>query len=653
MKRNLTTCLIVFLLSCVIAPQPASALETKSDSTADPAVIDFLAEGLDLYRAKQYEAALPLLLSGLEVENEPARLARARIALARIFLTEKKYDRALAQIAAIPAKLRDTEARYLEGRALLAIDLTADGIATLQAIDATELMPGDQLIRFRLLAESLSALGDQHKALWFAHQGLRLAPPGKVSRFYEIARTIIAQKIDARTLPEIAFMFHDSPVGAAARLEMVRQALSREDREQARRQIEQANIGVIPGRYRNEAIQLYSTLTGESWLQPAIGVVLPLSGRFSAFGELVKRGMELARKDQPAESQPIRFLYRDGAADPARSRQAVRQLSTEDKALAIAGPITGAAAEAAARQAEAEKIPMMALSQQKGLPEIGPYVFRNSLTARLQAQELARYAVEELGMTSFGVLYPDNRLGIEMYDYFAEEVKKRNGLVIAAESYGEEDTDFGRQIRLLKGEDPSAGQEMTHQEILEDLFVPDFPPVAFDALFIPDYAERVAMIAPQLAYYGIEELPLLGISGWNSPELLRLAGSFVEGAIFVDGFFAYSPYPFVQEFVNRYFETYGEEPTILEAQGFDAANIFYTLVNRHDVRTRNDLRLALSRLSNYPGVTGATTFNMVGDADKVLFVLQVHNGNFVQINGPADIRKEESGNAVENPMFTD
>ncbi|NIQ94532.1 MAG: hypothetical protein GWN87_10185, partial [Desulfuromonadales bacterium] len=64
--------------------------------------------------------------------------------------------------------------------------------------------------------------------------------------------------------------------------------------------------------------------------------------------------------------------------------------------------------------------------------------------------------------------------------------------------------------------------------------------VDFDALFIPDYADRVGMIAPQLAYYGIEELPLLGINGWNSPDLLRVAGAFVEGAIFVDGFFAYS-----------------------------------------------------------------------------------------------------------------
>jgi branched-chain amino acid transport system substrate-binding protein len=106
----------------------------------------------------------------------------------------------------------------------------------------------------------------------------------------------------------------------------------------------------------------------------------------------------------------------------------------------------------------------------------------------------------------------------------------------------------------------------------------------------------------------------------------------VEGAVFVDGFFRYSGYPFVKEFVNRSFERYGEEPTILEAQGFDAAGIMLSLAGRADVRTRDELRRALARLQNYPGVTGATSFDERGDAQKVLFLLQVKNGNIVQIN---------------------
>nr|NIS41436.1 ABC transporter substrate-binding protein [Desulfuromonadales bacterium] len=168
-------------------------------------------------------------------------------------------------------------------------------------------------------------------------------------------------------------------------------------------------------------------------------------------------------------------------------------------------------------------------------------------------------------------------------------------------------------------------EEMNEEERLADLFTEDkqeFDPATFDALFIPDFAERVGLIAPQLAFYGLEDVQLLGINGWNSPDLLRMAGRYVEGAIIVDGFYLYSSYSFVKEFVNHYYETYGREPTILEAQAFDAAGIMLSLLTDESIRGRQDLRLALSQIKNYPGVTGATSFDIEGEADKILFLLQ-------------------------------
>lgn len=648
--RNLSVNTLILLLLLVLPSGTVRAEDRDLFGAEPPVAIDLLSEGLELYRAGQYEAALPMLQSTLDVESDPTRLYQAHLALARIYLHKKKFDAALSEVAAIPVAMRDDEARYLEGRALLAIHLTAEGVVALQGVRPEKIAPVDRVNRLRALAEGNAGLGQYQQALWFAHQAMRGAASADISALYDFSQQLVDKRINGELLPEIAFMFADSPVGAAARLRLVENALADGDQQQARTQVAQLNIGLIPASHRSEAIKLYTRLTGESWLQRAVGVVLPLSGRFSAFGNLVRRGMDLALEMQDNDESGVRFLYRDSEADPVASREVVRKLSVSDKALAIAGPITGSASEAAAEQAQTEKIPLLTLSQRSGLPEIGPYVFRNSLTSRLQTQELARYAVEELGMSSFGVLYPDNRLGREMARLFSEEVKKRNGLVTDIESYGDEDTDFGRPIKLLKGDDPGFNEEeMSEQEILEDLFIPDFPPVSFDALFIPDYADRIGMIAPQLAYYGIEDLPLLGINGWNSPDLIRLAGPFVEGAVFVDGFFAYSKYPFVEEFVNRYFARYGEEPTILEAQGFDVANIFMTLLNRDDVRTREDFRLALSQLANYPGVTGATTFNLVGDAEKVLFLLKVENGNIRQINGPDHLENEipiEEGDAL-------
>ncbi|HKK02075.1 MAG TPA: penicillin-binding protein activator, partial [Desulfuromonadales bacterium] len=271
------------------------------------------------------------------------------------------------------------------------------------------------------------------------------------------------------------------------------------------------------------------------------------------------------------------------------------------------------------------------------LPQIGDEIFRDSLTSRLQVETLVKYAMDEKGLTTFGILAPQNNLGKEMADLFTKEVEARGGQVVDVETYPEAATDFRRQIRLLQGLNPDIPEPSdqsasgNNDKDLEDLFVPD-PTPPFQALFIPDYAERIGLIAPQLAFYGLENVQLLGINGWDSPDLLRNAGPYVEGAVFVDGFFRYSPYPFVKEFVNLYYKKYGEDPTILEAQGFDAAGILLSVLDQPGIKTRDDVRKALSEVQNYPGVTGATSFGGDGDAQKVLYLLQVKNGDIVQIN---------------------
>jgi ABC-type branched-subunit amino acid transport system substrate-binding protein len=257
----------------------------------------------------------------------------------------------------------------------------------------------------------------------------------------------------------------------------------------------------------------------------------------------------------------------------------------------------------------------------------------------MQARALARYAILDQGFHSFGILAPENRLGREMSELFTEEVLRLGGLIIDEQTYPEDANDFRPQILHLMGK--SAERERTdyrpktEDQVLDDLFhadEPNYPPTTFDALFLPDYADRVGLIAPQLAFYGIQDFPLLGISGWNSPELLRLAGRYVEGAVFVDGFFLESPHPFVKEFIDIFVETYGEPPSLLEAQAFDCANILFSQLENPNVTDRASLRAAIANLQNYPGVTGSTSFDFTGEADKVLFQLQIKNGAIRQLN---------------------
>ena len=629
-QRQFTQTVLFVLLAFVLAfPAPLCA-ETETNNT-------LLDEAMQLYTDGDHAQALPQLLFLLESADEEMPMIEARIAVSNIYLNNGQSDSALAQISKVPPTLRNDQTRLLEGQILLKTGLYDEGIATLKRVDEQKLSPVDRADLLTDLARGTAGQGELFPALWFVHRALQLAQsPKQESEAFALAMGLLSAEETTPQLPEIAFMFANTPIGAAAAIRQVEQSVTAGRIDLARAQIVQVDIAVIPGDYRKPAILLYTELTGQDWLQRSVGVVLPLTGKYAAYGEFVRRGMQLALDGAPNETG-VRFLFADGAADETKSREAVRSLLRNEKVVAVTGAITGSAAEAVAEQAQREHVPLLTLSQRDGLPETGPYVFRNSLTARQQAETLARYAVLDQGLTSFGVLYPENRLGKNMAELFTEEIEKLEGEVIALESYEDSANDFGRQIKVLRGENPYAvDKDLSDEELLADLFVPDTPPVDFEALFIPDYADRIAVIAPQLAYYGIENIPLLGINGWNSPELLSTVSRFVEGAIFVDGFFAYSPYPFVKEFVDRYFEKYGEVPTFLQAQGYDIAGILLSALSDPNIRTRDDLRLALSQLQTYPGVTGATTFNLIGEANKTLYLLQVRNGNIEQLNSLVD-----------------
>jgi ABC-type branched-subunit amino acid transport system substrate-binding protein len=488
----------------------------------------------------------------------------------------------------------------------------------------------DPVLSLAAHAEARAASGEPLQALLFIHQALAVSAGTRSEELLAQAHGLLRDHLDDAELAEAAFMFRGSPVGQDALLQQALRAAAHGDTEVARRLAESLMQGGAPFPYRPEAVRLWERLTGQGWLRRAVGVLLPLSGRYANFGEMVRRGMDLALEiHQAGGKKPDRFLYRDTGADPVMSEKAVIELVEGEQVLAIAGPLTGAAAQAAASQAQQLSVPLLTLSQKDGLPEAGDYVFRDSLTSRQQVVTLVRYAMDEQKLTAFAVLSPANRLGREMAELFASEVERRGGRIAARQSYPENITDFRRQIKLLRGEDPDAPDP---EPSGAGGTASPTKPLPFEALFIPDYADRVGLIAPQLAFFGIENHLLLGINGWNSPDLVRLAGRFVEGAVFVDGFFRDSPHPLVQEFVDRYSEKYGEEPSILEAQGYDAASILLLLLDRAEIRTREDFRLALSRVRNYPGVTGATSFTQQGDAEKKLFLLQVQDGNIVQIN---------------------
>jgi ABC-type branched-subunit amino acid transport system substrate-binding protein len=582
-----------------------------------------LRQGIELYQAGETPEALDVLRSFVVRNSDSPLLPEAYLWLARIFTDKGQPEEALLYLNKIAEKELRPEMRLLKGVALVRAGRHDQGISLLQGVENEKLAPVDRQLHLLSLAQGHAAKGLFLPALSFLYTALNL-PAAPAEELLRQAHALLRERLKDAELEEAISLYGNSAIGEDARLQKAERALAAGESLKARLLLAEVARSGIPFPQREEAMLLLERLLGENGVERSVGVILPLSGRYATFGEQVRRGMELAR--QVHGDSTVRFHYVDADGEAEKSAQAVSELAMGERVMAIAGPLTGAAAMAAAARAEQEQVPLLTLSQREGLPEVGNYVFRDSLTSRLQVQALANHAIAEK-ITTFGILYPENKLGREMAELFEQEVTARGGKITDKQSYAESATDFRQQVRLLQRRDPAVPdrddlpKEKANQEKIH-----------FQALFIPDYAERVGLIAPQIVYYGLEGMQLLGINGWNSPDLLRLAGKFVEGAVFVDGFFLDSPHPVVSKFVRLYTEKYGEEPGILEAQGFDAAGILLAVFKDPTVKSRETLRQALANVRNYQGVTGTTSFNPQGEAEKSLFLLQVQNGKVVQIN---------------------
>ena len=356
-----------------------------------------------------------------------------------------------------------------------------------------------------------------------------------------------------------------------------------------------------------------------------IGCILPLSGRNAAYGNNALDAVLLAAGVfNAAKETPIRVLIEDSRSEPAVAGAAVGKLASAG-VTCILGPLGSQEALEAAKEAQRLKVPILTLTQREGITGTGDYVFRDFLTAAMQVRTVVQYAQAELGLRRFAILYPEDPYGQEMARLFREEVLRKGGEIRKEASYKTDQTDFGDEIRALAGLSP-------------DNPAPDVPVIAppkpnpgFEALLIPDSSSRVAMIVPQLAYHDVTGIRLLGTSGWDSPELLETDPERLQGAIFVDGFFANSFRPAVNRFIEAFYMAYRREPDTMEALVYDAADMAVRLVIENRGGTREDFRKSLMQVKGYQGVTGKTSFSSSRDAEKELFILTVKDGQIIQV----------------------
>ncbi|MCK5097402.1 MAG: penicillin-binding protein activator [Desulfobacteraceae bacterium] len=355
-----------------------------------------------------------------------------------------------------------------------------------------------------------------------------------------------------------------------------------------------------------------------------IGVLLPLTGYYQLAGHRVLDAIQLAVNEFNNTQSTIVFhlLVKDTASDQATAAKAVKKLEKE-KVSCIIGPMV--TVRSAAIESNNLGIPMILMSQKSNVTKIGQFILRNYMTPTMQIRAGISYFLDKYGFTRFAILYPNEKYGIAFKNAFIDTISMYDAQLTAMVSYEPSQTDFSDQITQFiigyqKIDENGEYVDMKDDEVRKRNRIYRAK-IDFDVLFIPDTASKVNMIAPQLKYHGIEA-GLMGTNLWNSKKLL-MAKDYVQTAIFPDGFYPESESKRVLDFVTSYFQTFGDFPEYTEAIAYDTAMIVMEALSSQAVRSRKDMVNYLQSNTFSNGLTCPTSFDLQGEPDKSLELLQV------------------------------
>ncbi|MFO1520249.1 MAG: penicillin-binding protein activator [bacterium] len=349
----------------------------------------------------------------------------------------------------------------------------------------------------------------------------------------------------------------------------------------------------------------------------AVGVILPLSGKYEQYGNNTLKGMQCAasEKSECHGVSNIRLVVKDSGGDPQKGAALVDELVNQDKVVAILGPLASSEVEGIAKEAQAKGVPLLALAQKKGVPALGDNVFRFSLTPAAQVEALLRYMTHKKNAKTFGVLYPKNNYGEEFLAEFEKTAPEYGSKVTSKASFPPAKADLSDEVRQLKlsvSEMKAGGK-------------------GFDAVFIPDSYLAMSKVAPAMAKAEMNDVTAMGTNAWNDASLPSRIGSFVNSALFVDVYFRDSSLPTVQNFVRDFQAAYNYLPSTLEAMGYDSVRILGEAFSGKKISKKDDVKPLLLQVKGYQGVTGLKGFRGDREADVQPFILGVDGSGIKEL----------------------
>jgi len=347
-----------------------------------------------------------------------------------------------------------------------------------------------------------------------------------------------------------------------------------------------------------------------------IGLSVPLNGQYSEYGYAVQRGVDLAleriNEAGGINGRPIEVIVGDSRGLPKVAQHVARRLASNQRIVAVIGNVTDSCAFAAQpiyRRAGIVQLSPVALHP--SFVPGSPYSFGLAGTVAQESKFMARMAVEQLGKKRIAVIYVTNDWGISAKQSFIKEAKELGADIVAVAGFSE----YGGAKAYLDGSD-------FFRPILAEV-----RPTTPDLLYLITRYRNGVMILQQRQAMAWSEADVMGPLPWYFPQVLEdsgvtaenlyTCGLFVPTALSAEG----------KQFVKDYEALYFLPPDQYAALAYDATNILAKVI-RESGDDRRATRDALTKLKDFPGVTGRISFTQKGEAERDYVLITVKQRKF-------------------------
>jgi ABC-type branched-subunit amino acid transport system substrate-binding protein len=590
----------------------------------------------ELIDARQYDEAAILLKGVLSGFPYADSVDEAYLLLAQALLHTNQASEARGYLEQLmtehPSSPLVSRARLLLATAQADLGNLDQAISSLA--EAERLTDSLDIKREALKArgELLIAKGEYVLAARAWLDELNLAPQHERPLVRQRIQGLVRDRMDRKALLRVRDAFPTTFPGDVALIRLIELATARGERHQAEQYLSLFLNRFPDHEYAQTAREALTAFKAKlKTSQYVIGVMVPATGRQSAFGEEVLNGVKLAlEKGREIRGlTSVDYFVVDTNTEQSLLTQDLSAKIAEYKPIAVIGPLFSRELPQVAELAEKTQTPFLTPTAIfADVRRLSSFLFNTATSPPQQARRLAEYAIRSLGYARFCILYPETAYGIELAHLFAKEVKRLGGEIIAVESYKESDTDFGTQIRRLKAEDLKRHGIVRTVPMRKGSTRLVYQP-GFDAVFLPGRSSQIGLLTSQLWFYDVK-VSVLGSSTWNAPDLLRALDRSLEGNLFVDGFFAESPNPTIHDFVVKYRLRHQTDPTSIAANAYDATWLVLDALS-HGARTGRAVRDHLLESRELPVLSGKAAFEPNGTLDRKVFIIAVKKGRLVQV----------------------